>query len=183
VTDVTITSGGSGYPDNGDDLEYEFLGFSERAVRIEMSARYFDEPLDAAGNMPGDVGYHGEESMITLMLKRFNYSVYDKVRARVRGKTKGAISACQVGTLDIAEGGYTPVILVSPYANCKSAFYGDMAPGYRLPFSYLAGQTSTRWGTRPDVVPVSIRSLMLTDPATGAGFLFDRNITEAPSPD
>lgn len=182
VTGVTVTSGGSGYPDNGTALGYEFLGFTERAVRIEMTGRFVDEPLDSAGNLPFDIGVHGEEASATFTLKRFNYDVYDKVRARIRGKTPGSIASCQVGTLNQSEGGYVPLLIVSPYYACKPSFYSDMGPGYRFPFAYLAGQTSTRWGTRPDVVPMTMRAVMLVDPATGAGFLFDKNVSEAPSP-
>lgn len=156
---------------------YEFLGYSEGPVVPEFEGLYVDESLDAAGLAPAEVAYGGEIATVPLRLKRFNYLVYKKLKARVRGTTPGASSPCQLGTLLQTEKKGFGLIIKGAFADCKTALYPDLPKGFRFPFTYLAGPTSESFTWRAMAVPCAFRCLPVINPADGSFLLYDNDMT------
>jgi len=156
---------------------YEFLGYSEGPVTPEFEGLYVDESLDAAGMAPAEVAYGGEIATVPLVLKYFNYLVYKKLKARVRGATPGASSSCQLGTLLQTEKKGFGLIIKGSFAECKTALYPDLPKGFRFPFAYLAGPTSESFTWRASRVPCAFRCLPVINPVDGSFLLYDNDMT------
>jgi len=156
---------------------YEFLGYSEGPVSPEFEGLYADEALDAAGMAPAEVAFGGEIATVATVLKYFNYTVYEKLKARVRGATPGSASSCQLGTLLHTEKKDFGLIIRGAFADCKAALYPELPKGYRFPFSYFAGPTSESFTWRATRVPCVFRCLPVINIQDGSFLLYDHDMT------
>lgn len=156
---------------------YEFLGRSEGPVSPEFEGMYADEMLDAAGMAPAEVAYGGETATVPLTLKHFNYKVYEKLKARVRGATPGSTGICQLGTLLNAEKKGIGLIIKGSFTPCKDTLYPDIPKGFRFPFTYLAGPTSESFTWRATRIPCVFRCLPVINIQDGSMLLYDHDLT------
>ena len=156
---------------------YEFLGWSEGPVSPEFEGMFADEALDAVGMAPAEVAFGGEMATVAFVLKKFNYEVYEKLKARVRGATPGSASACQLGTLLQTEKKGFGLIIKGNFADCKQSLYPNLPKGFRFPFAYFAGPTSESFTWRATRIPCAFRCLPVVNPVDGSYLLYDHDMT------
>ena len=133
---ATVWAGiGAGYA-------YEFFGFTETGLTVEIVSLQEDIQVDYAGMMPGDVAQLGQEANISGTFTRYDEAVSQKLASFFGPNgVPGAGLNYSVGTLMVTEGAAYPLLIQSPYY-FKSQ-YGSMVPGFAFPASYLSNPHRT----------------------------------------
>jgi hypothetical protein len=127
---IFVGTGGAG--------AYQFLGWSERGVRVTLSAAYEDIVSDFGGpRVPVDSQFMGEQATSNFVLNRYDETVLQTILKRRVGSgvTAGAIEANGLGSLMVAQGYAYKVFLYSPYY--VESFYSTMVPCYVFSGSWV----------------------------------------------
>lgn len=123
----------------GASAAWEFLGFSQDGVQLQLIAAYKDIFCDASGPaVPLDVQFMGEHGFISATLNKYNETVLQKCAGRRIGSgvTAGSIEANGLGSLMIAESYAYKILLLFPYS-AKSFQTGVIVPCYNFSAGYL----------------------------------------------
>ena len=89
---------------------YSHVGYVQQSTAVELMAAHADLNADYAGPaMPADVQYLGEMAMMSLAFSRYDESVINLLKARIRN---GFPRVGWVGVDRVADGGGEPGVLV-----------------------------------------------------------------------
>lgn len=123
----------------GASAAYEWLGYSQDGVDVQLIASYRDVFSDFGGpDVPVDSQFMGESGFISMTLNKYNETVLQELAGRRVGTgiTPGQIEAQGLGSLMIAEGYAYPICIKCPY-NTKSFQTGLIVPGYAFSAGWL----------------------------------------------
>lgn len=137
---------------NGGALQ--FLGWSEDGVTSTHRPFFEDVKSDLAGPlMPTDVQVMGEDAIISMNLKVFSWSAWEKIASRVPAAVGGAPGGYpfgSIGALMVSEGYAYRLLIYRPYAAKQVFLNAGMRPAYNYFASWLLG---------PDDIKQSMRAM------------------------
>lgn len=158
----------------------QFLGTCEAGPQFEFTPHYKALIADAnGGGFPFDVASLLETAVITMVLNRFNESVYQNLQSRPRSSTiAGEYAADDVGRLLMHEAYATPIWLHYPYYS-KFAGFG-MAVGMHFLATWPISEAHTP-GTRQSKRLLQLQAIPVYNPATGGWKMYDEVMTHIPA--
>jgi hypothetical protein len=115
--------------------------------------------------MAADYQFTSEEIVISFRLAKYNEAVLTLCRQRLKtalSDAPGKGLAGALGSLIGLEGNFYPLAIVSAYGSASpvaKAVFSDMTPGFLLPQSFLAGDTTQKLGIPVKSPTVMFRAL------------------------
>jgi hypothetical protein len=149
-----------------------YLGTTVAGPEPEAEQSFLPVINDLGGrSVPFQVVYDGAEHLVTLVLNRFDYSVWSTLRALTPGGL-GADAGVSRGTLVLGVYDFE-LILIFTYKNAPAAAQAaDMPAGRRYYSARIEKYRESTQGTRVTEVATIIRCSNLFNPTTRAFGLF-----------
>ena len=176
-----VNSGQTG-SSSGSVVSGQYLGTSERAPKIRIYHTYKEIFNDLGGRkVPFDKQWQGDYAVITAVLNRFDYSVYEDCAEVIAGNsTPGNQEVNILGSIMGQEGLYQQVYVKFPYQSVTQ-FSGQPA-GYRFPAATFEGPDDFVIGVEDTKIAVMWVAIRAYNPAAGTAILYDNNVSGLPSP-
>lgn len=154
-----------------------FLGTTESVPTIDTERAWDVVMNDLAGSkLPFDYIYEGEESIISVVLTRFNYATINAMEIAAGGPTQ---SVLDMGTLMMTEG-FTFKLWVKYTAGGRPSMPG-MPLGRRYLGAILWGPDKNEGGTRAHKRHFIFRCIRVWDITTLSFRLWDEDLTAVSS--
>lgn len=183
----SYTNGGTGFGYRASsDFAFEFAGWTEGPVLVDISSPPIPFLADYAGDGAAHQGVQSRTARVTLSLKRYNQAVLDRMVSRCSGGlgADSCVGSASVGSLVIPQFLYFPLVIRAPYASAKPKrfFYGStdkdgnardgMMPGIHFPVATIESR-STPFSWRARAETLNITCHWAADEFSQAGMLYD----------
>jgi hypothetical protein len=159
-----------------------WLGTSERAPRIRIYHTYKDIFNDIGGRkVPFDKQWQGDYAVITAVLNRFDYAIYNELATIIQGNsTPGAQAPNVLGSILGQEGLYQQLYVKFPY-QALSAF-AALPPGYRFPGASFEGPDDFVIGLEDQKIAVMWVANRVYNNSNQSMLLYDFQMGGVPNP-
>lgn len=141
------------------------FGYTVEGVRIRIEQGFEDVMTDDAGfHMPGDVQWGGQTATIEAELIRWDEALFRTLEAAIRGRSGGAITSADIGTLMLAGARYFTARISGSQRTGLPA-----EDPYRFSAVWPIGEISSNHGTRVSRRQLSLRAIPIN------GILYTRS--------
>ena len=169
-----------------------FLGTAQQKPRIRIKRNYTPVMNDIGGEEPFDWSYQGQAGMVSVVLSRWNESVYNALANEPNPLRAlplvGNDFDGDIGTLINTENVSIPLWVRYPYGPAQLApkvamVANTMRAGYRFLAAFLLGPDDLEPGTRPYQITLNFYCTRVYVPAQRRFFVYDQNMVGLPNPD
>ena len=169
----------------GTSAAYEFLGYTQDGVQLQLLAAYEDIMSDFGGPaIPVDSQFMGEHGYISATLNKYNESVLQKLAARRQGVggsvVAGRIESNGLGSLMVAEAYAVKILLLCPYA-AKTFQSSSIVPCYEFSAGWLHDDFTVPLSVRLKAPRIILRVVPVWNAATLSATLYT-NVLPDPVP-
>ena len=146
---------------------WNYIGYTQRGMQIEITPHFEDVAVDYAGGVPGDIQMLGAEARGSGIFTRYNEPLVQNLASFLNKATPtpGELANQDIGSLLKTEGYLYPILIYSPYG-IKAAYSmagSAMVPGFLFYSGYLVNPYSVNLSIRPKTPTLGFRGFPHSD--------------------